>query len=295
MPLVNNLDSPQGHSGDRSGSNESNNTPPQCSSTAGTPREASDNLENENLISDDLNNRPNALGVETSTSDTCEDRAIDAKSSLKLLRLRNIGRVIVGYVNINSVRNKLDALMERASQNLDILMIADTKIDATFPMGQFAIKGFATPFRLDRNANGGGLLIYVRSDIPSHQLKSFKFSDGVECISFEINLRKKKWVLFSVYRPPTQSQDYLFENLGRALDHYSENYENFMFMGDFNMTETEEQLKNFLDLYCLKNLVKEPTCYKSHTPRCIDLVLTNRNRSVQQTTTVETGLSDFHP
>ena len=59
------------------------------------------------------------------------------------------------------------------------------------------------------------------------------------------------------------------------------------------MTETEEQLKEFLDLYSL-NLVKEPTCYKSHTPRCIDLVLTNRNRSLQKTTTVETGLSYFH-
>ena len=60
------------------------------------------------------------------------------------------------------------------------------------------------------------------------------------------------------------------------------------------MTETEEQLKNFLDLYSLKNLVHEPTCYKSQTARCIDLVLTNRNRSVQQTTTAETCLSDFH-
>ena len=53
-----------------------------------------------------------------------------------------------------------------------------------------------------------------------------------------------------------------------------------MFIGDFNMTEIEEQLKNF-ELYSLKNLVKEPTCYKSHMPKCIDLVLTNRNRSVQ--------------
>ena len=180
------------------------------------------------------------------------------------------------------------------AQSLDVLMIAETKIDATFPTGQFVIEGFATPFRLDRNANGGGLLVYVRSDIPSHQLNSFKFSEGVECISFEINLRKKKWALFSVYRPPTQSQDNLFENLDCALDHYSENYENFMFIGDFNMTETEEQLKIFLELYSLKNLVKEPTCYKSHMPKCIDLVLTNRNRSVQKTTTVETGLSDFH-
>ena len=221
-----------------------------------------------------------------------DNDASDAKSKLKLSRVRNIGRVIIGYLNINSVRNKFDALKEIASQSLDIWMIAETKIDATFPTRQFAIEGFATPFRLDRNENGGGLLVYFRSDIPSHQLNSFKFSDGIECISFEMNLRKKKWVLFSVYRPPTQSQDHLFENLGRALDHYSETYENFMFIGDFNMTETEEQLKNFLDLYSLKNLVKEPTCYKSHTPKWIDLVLTNRNRSVQQTTTVETGLSD---
>ena len=112
--------------------------------------------------------------------------------------------MIVGYLNINSVRNKFDALREIVSQNLDILMIAETKIDASFPTGQFALEGFATPFRLDRNANGGGLLVYIRSDIPAHRLDSFNFSDGIECISFEINLRKKKWVLFSVYRPPNQ-------------------------------------------------------------------------------------------
>ena len=120
----------------------------------------------------------------------------------------------------------------------------------------------------------------MQSDIPSHLLNFFKFSDGIECISLEINLRKKKWILSSVHRPRNQSQDYLFENLGPALDHHSENFENFMFIGDFNMTETEEQLKDFLDLYSLKNLVHEPTCYKSQTANCIDLVLTNRNRSV---------------
>ena len=53
-----------------------------------------------------------------------------------------------------------------------------------------------------------------------------------------------------------------------------------MFIGDFNMTETEEQLKNFLELYCLKNLVKEPTCYKSHMPKCIDLLLQVSRRTV---------------
>ena len=65
-----------------------------------------------------------------------------------------------------------------------------------------------------------------------------------------------------------------------------------MFLGDFNVEETDECLQNFLNTYNMKNLVKELTCYKAETPRCIDLILTNRNQSMQHTT--ETGVSDFH-
>ena len=115
-------------------------------------------VEDESHILGDLNNGPEISGVEASTSDISADRAmemsgadadraIDAKSSLKLSRLRNIGRVTVGYLNINSVRNKLDALRAIVLQNSDVLMIAETKIDASFPTGQFAIEGFATPFQ----------------------------------------------------------------------------------------------------------------------------------------------------
>ena len=218
----------------------------------------------------------------------------DARSKLKLLRLRNIGRVIIGYLNINSIRNKFDALRDIIAANIDILLVAETKIDSSFPKGQFLIDGFAAPYRLDRNKYGGGLLVYVRSNIPSKLLTSFKFEDGIECVGFEINLTKKKWAIFSVYRPPTQPQQFLFENLGKALDHYSSKYENFMFLGDFNAEETDEYLQNFLNTYSMKKLVKEPTCYKTETQRCIDLILTNRNQSMQHTTAIETGLSDFH-
>ena len=154
-------------------------------------------LDRPSLFTDESISAPNSFAATPFAADT---DITDAKSKLKLLRVRNIGKVIIGYLNINSVRNKFDALKEIASQSLDVLMIAETKLDATFPTGQFAIEGFAAPFRLDRNANGGGILVYVRSDIPSHQVKSYKFSEGIECISFKTNLRKKKWVLFSVYR-----------------------------------------------------------------------------------------------
>ena len=213
---------------------------------------------------------------------------------MKNLSLKNIGRIIVGYLNINSIRNKFEALKEIVGQNIDILMIAETKIDPSFPKEQFFFEGYAEPLRLDRNANGGGLLVYVRSNIPTTELKSFKFDDDIECICFEINLRGKKWAIFSIYRPPSQSQDHFIENLGKAVDYYSENYDNFLVVGDFNTVESDQMVHNFMNGYALKNLVKEPTCFKSDNPRCIDLILTNKHRSFQNTTTIATGLSDFH-
>ena len=66
-----------------------------------------------------------------------------------------------------------------------------------------------------------------------------------------------------------------------------------MLVGDFNAVETDQEVIDFMNLFDLKNLVREPTCFKSSNPRCIDLMLTNRGRNFQQTTAIETGLSDF--
>ena len=173
-------------------------------------------------------------------------------------------------------------------------MVGETKIDDSFPNKQFFMEGYSDPLRLDRDANGGGLLVYFRSDIPSTELKSFTFDNDVECVCSEINLRGKKWVIFSIYRPPSQSEAHFLANLGKGIDHYSEKFENFLLLGDFNTVETDQHLHNIMTGYALKNLMKEPTCFKSENPRCIDFILTNRYRSFQNTTTVETGLSDFH-
>ena len=58
---------------------------------------------------------------------------------------------------------------------------------------------------------------------------------------------------------------------------------------------TDKNLKDFCNLYLLKNLIKKPTCFKNpENPKTIDLILTNRPRSFCNSDTLETGLSDFH-
>ena len=74
------------------------------------------------------------------------------------------------------------------------------KIDF-YPTAQFVIDGFKKPFRLDRNSNGGGILIYVRSDIPCSLKKDFNLSEDIEGLFIEINLRKSKWLLLGTYHP----------------------------------------------------------------------------------------------
>ena len=80
----------------------------------------------------------------------------------------NLNKLIFAHLNINSIRNKFELLSEQIKGNVDVLMISETKIDDSFPVGQFLIEGFCTPYRLDRNSKGGGILLYVREDIPSN-------------------------------------------------------------------------------------------------------------------------------
>ena len=214
---------------------------------------------------------------------------------MKNIKINNINKLIVATLNVNSISNKFEQLKTFIIGNIDILILVETKLDDTFPTSQFLIEGYLKPYRLDRNRNGGGILLYVREDIPSKELSKYKFPTDIEGICIEINLRKCKWFLFGTYHPPSQKDQYYFDHVGKALDVYSEFYDKMLLAGDFNAEEGESCFDSFLFEYNLKNLVKEKTCYKNpENPSCIDLFLTSNARSFQKTTTVSTGLSDFH-
>ena len=67
-------------------------------------------------------------------------------------------------------------------------MLSETKLDPPFSTGQFHIHGFFEPYRIDRNSSGGGILLYIREDIPSKLILTKTTIDG---FFVEINLIKK--------------------------------------------------------------------------------------------------------
>ncbi len=171
--------------------------------------------------------------------------------------------------------------------------MSETKIDGSFPPAQFHINGFANPTRLDRTAHGGGLLLYIRDDITSKPL--VLVSKGIECIIQEFTISKRKWLLFGVYNPHKDQTLSFLKILGENLDHYLPSYDNVVLLGDFNSEISEIAMDDFCTSYDLKSLINTPTCFKSDTnPSCIDLILTNRKNCFQHSSTIETGLSDFH-
>ena len=86
----------------------------------------------------------------------------------------------------------------------DISVIMETKLDNTSPVLQFHIDGFSIPYRLHRNRNGGGVIVYVREDIPSKLLSKYSFKEDIEGLFVELNFRKSKWLLGGMYHPQTE-------------------------------------------------------------------------------------------
>ena len=196
----------------------------------------------------------------------------------------------MAQLNINSPRHKFDSLVRMLHSNLDILLISETKIDSSFPTAQFQIEGYTT-YRLDRNTNGGGILLYIREDIPSTLLNS---DMSIESFSIEINIRKKKWLLVCTYNPNKNLISNHLKEISKNLDNYSSKYD-FILLSDLNLEQTESTVRDLCEVYSCKNLNKDNTYFRNVLkPSCIDLMIRNRPKSFQNFVAVKTGLSDFH-
>ena len=217
---------------------------------------------------------------------------------LNNIRIKNMDRLIIAHLNINSLRNKFEALNTIIKDKIDILCITESKIDTSFPQTQFAIRGYKSPIRRDRTTEGGGIIVYIREDITSKRLENLPFNkDHGEGIFIELNLRKNKWLLFVGYNPKKERISQYINNVQSIMNKYINNYDNIIMMGDFNcdFNIKVNKLQEFCETYNLKNIVKEPTCFKNPKhPTCIDLILTNRDKSFHDTKVIETGLSDYH-
>ena len=99
----------------------------------------------------------NLVTINECLADTLEIAKSGTNSSLQTIHKDNLNKLNFAHLNINSIWNKVDSLADIIKDNIDILMISETKVDDSFLDGQFFLDGFGTPFRLDRNKKVGVL------------------------------------------------------------------------------------------------------------------------------------------
>ena len=137
---------------------------------------------------------------------------------MKNLRVKYSNKIIMGHLNINSIRNKSELLPSLIGAKTDILIINETKLHATFPTNQFLIQRYSIVYRLDRNDKGGGIMLFVKDGTITFPLDRYSFPVRFEIICIEFNLQKKNWLIFCTYNPPNRLiKDYLKE-LGKPLN-----------------------------------------------------------------------------
>ena len=106
----------------------------------------------------------------------------------------------------------------------------------------------------------GEVYYYVNDSIPSKLV--FKSAADNESLFVEINLYKKKDLIGSTYNPCKTSISKHLNSLGKDMDTIIPNYDNVILMGDFNCDPVDLQVIEFCELFNLKNLIDEPTCFK---------------------------------
>ena len=93
-------------------------------------------------------------------------------------------------------------------------------MDDSFPDAQFNVQGYNI-FRQDNTSSSGGLIIYVRLDIPHRRLTNAEHNkyDGIESLCLELTIGKTKTVFSCVYKHPEVKHAVFKNSLGQIADY----------------------------------------------------------------------------
>ena len=149
-----------------------------------------------------------------------DDAVLDPENVINVLkfpRKKNVNKLIIAHLNINSICNKIDALANIALGSIDILVVTETKFDDTFTNARIKINCYGEPLRVDRNGDGVGFLFLfgkmylVKGSLNTYYLVMLKF------------------LLVGTYHPPCQTDQYYYECINNnALDLYAGTYEKIL-------------------------------------------------------------------
>ena len=228
----------------------------------------------------------------------CEDVLV---KTLKDSRKRHGKNLIFAHVNVNSLGEKCDYFRDLLLKNLfDILCITETKLSEYYVTNDLHVEGYKL-HRKDKDRNSGGIVVWVRSDIPHFRDTDLEFSvenAHIESLVINLSIKKEQWYLLATYKNPKVSNDLYVENLTCFYNELltGSRAKEIIMLGDvnINLLQTPNCLSDMFDVYGLSNMINSPTCYKSTRGTLIDPVVVLNDKRFFQAINVQCGMSDWH-
>jgi hypothetical protein len=163
-----------------------------------------------------------------------------------------------------------------AINNPSVILVTESWLSSDISDSIINIGNTYNSFRLDRPTPGGGILAYIKSDLPAKRLPELE-EEGKEALWLLLKPPRtprpySSVIVVGVYYPPGQGKenehemlDYLTQKMDIAL---AERHSAGIFVtGDFNKLDLNPLCRRFN----LRNQVKSPTSGKN----ILDQILTN--------------------
>ena len=140
-------------------------------------------------------------------------------------------------------------------------------------------------YRMDRNSRGGGVCIYVNSNISPHceiYKKSTFANRNIEIISLDIKKPGLKYMMVScIYRPPRGNVVSCIDTITEMIARNENSKKEIWFLGDFNLDYLDRANSNvnkfnvLFKKYGMKQYVTDPIRPGKYKDSCIDWLITN--------------------
>ena len=190
-------------------------------------------------------------------------------------RLQNSKNIVIGHFNVNSLRNKFDAVEELVQNEIDIYFLSEKKKNRWSVSKSAIYDNYNNDYKLfrrDRNCHGEGILCYINENITSKTVNVEGIEKDCEIVLIEFSIKTRKWLCIGIYKPPLQNENNFLDNLSSVI--------NMKTLGWLAIATWLLRTKTMKFLWiCL--------CLQPKNQSCIDRILTFENSNL-----LEAGTSD---
>ena len=200
----------------------------------------------------------------------------------------------IGCLNVRSLYPKLEEVTTFLTTNhFDIFGINESWLDSSFSDKNVEIDGYDI-YRKDRNRHGGGVCIYVKSHLECKIIHDDNVE--IESLWLTLTINSKEFIIGTVYRPPNANIVYN-EQILDEIERLKNLYEHMILLGDLNY-DCSHSSSNFVneleELFCMTQLVNEPTRETLTSSSIIDIILTTVPEQHISTNVLKVSMSDHY-